>query len=85
MIHFSLRCSHEHLFDEWFMNSAEYETKAATGGLTCPTCGDTSVTKALMAPSLGGSSASQAEAPSCGMGGGFGGCAGGMCGMGHSH
>ncbi|MBF0562616.1 MAG: DUF1178 family protein [Alphaproteobacteria bacterium] len=81
MIHFSLRCSHEHVFDDWFTNSAEFETKLAEGSLKCPHCGDTAVTKGIMAPNVGGASsraASEPQAPSCGMGG----CGGGMCGMG---
>ncbi|MBF0130079.1 MAG: DUF1178 family protein [Alphaproteobacteria bacterium] len=85
MIHFTLRCANGHSFDEWFMNSGEYERMASDGVLKCPECGDVSVTKGVMAPRLGsGGGGFEAEAPSCGMGG-MGGCAGGMCGMGHNH
>lgn len=75
MIHFSLRCSKGHAFDDWFTNGAEYDAKAAAGELACPSCGDTAVEKGIMAPSVGGKTADPAPMPACGMGG----CGGGMC------
>ena len=92
MINFTLRCANGHSHDEWFLNSGEFDKMSADGVLKCPDCGDTAISKGVMAPNLGSSSGGggyAAEAPSCGMGGGmgggFGGCAGGMCGMGHNH
>jgi hypothetical protein len=73
MILYSVQCSHDHVFDEWFSNSADYDAKAAAGEIVCPECGDTKVTKAIMAPNVG--KTAQAEAPRCPVGG----CAGGGC------
>ena len=62
MILYSLHCAAGHSFDEWFANSAEYDSRKADESLICPECGDTHVTKAIMAPSIGGKSAPQAPA-----------------------
>jgi hypothetical protein len=53
MILYSVQCSHGHIFDEWFDNSADYDAKAAAGEIACPDCGDRQVSKAIMAPSIG--------------------------------
>jgi hypothetical protein len=53
MIHYQLRCHHQHEFDGWFKNSAAFDAQAADGLIECPACGDKRVTRALMAPSLG--------------------------------
>ena len=50
MIVYSVQCSHGHVFDEWFSNSADYDAKAAAGEITCPDCGDLRISKAIMAP-----------------------------------
>ncbi len=50
MILFKLRCGAEHEFDAWFRDGAAYERQAARGQVVCPTCGDTAVVKAPMAP-----------------------------------
>jgi len=77
MIRYSLRCSHDHMFEDWFSNSADYDAKAEAGELSCPVCGDKSVRKGIMAPSVA-KAAAAAPAPACmsGMmpGGGCGGC-----------
>ncbi len=52
MIHYQLRCSQEHGFDGWFKDSAAFDAQAGRGLVACPTCGDTAVNRALMAPSL---------------------------------
>ena len=65
MIHYQVRCSRDHEFDGWFKDSAGFERQAARGLIECPACGDTKVTRALMAPALGRRTASPApEAPS---------------------
>lgn len=74
MIRYSLQCSKDHQFEDWFSNSADYDVKANAGQLTCPECGDTHVRKGIMAPSIGKSAA--APAPSCPAAGG---CQGGGC------
>jgi hypothetical protein len=74
MILYTLRCSHDHHFEEWFSNSADYDVKKDAAALVCPECGDKDVGKAIMAPNVGKSSA-PAPAPSCGTPMGCGGCA----------
>jgi hypothetical protein len=52
MILFDLRCSHGHEFEAWFRDGATYEEQAAEGAIACAVCGDTAVSKALMAPAV---------------------------------
>jgi hypothetical protein len=52
MILFDLRCAHGHEFEAWFRDGAAYEQQAAEGAIACAVCGDTSVSKALMAPAV---------------------------------
>jgi hypothetical protein len=52
MIRFSLRCDNGHEFDSWFKDSAAHERMSAAGLVDCPVCGDTRVSKALMAPAI---------------------------------
>ena len=52
MIHYQLRCPSDHAFDGWFKNSVAFAQQAAAGLLSCPHCGDSGVTQALMAPAL---------------------------------
>ncbi len=63
MIHYTLRCSQGHHFDDWFASSSDYDAKAEAGELKCPECGDAKIGKAIMAPSVG--SASTAAEPAC--------------------
>ena len=53
MILYSLHCTQGHDFDEWFGNSAEYDTRQGAGELVCPECGGKDVSKAIMAPNVG--------------------------------
>lgn len=68
MIVFDLKCSKGHFFEEWFSSNADFEAKVKAGETPCPQCGDTSVTKALMAPNLNtaASSPKPAPGPACG-------------------
>ena len=53
MIVFDLKCSAgSHVFEAWFGSSADYEDQVARGLLACPLCGDTDISKALMAPAV---------------------------------
>lgn len=52
MIHYQLRCSADHGFDGWFVDSAGFEKQAAAGLVACPRCGDVKVERALMAPAV---------------------------------
>jgi hypothetical protein len=60
MIHYSLRCEHDHSFDGWFNDSASFDKQAKRGLVECPICGTTKVQRALMAPAV---STSRAVAP----------------------
>lgn len=73
MIVFSLKCTNDHVFDEWFSNGADYEAKSGGGDLRCPECGDAKITKAIMAPRIGKAAAE--PAPPCAASG----CGGGAC------
>jgi hypothetical protein len=52
MIHYHVRCSHAHEFDGWFKDSAGFDRLSRRGLVECPTCGDTKVQRALMAPAV---------------------------------
>ena len=52
MIHYDLQCGAEHRFDGWFKDSASFDKQAARGLLQCPVCGDVTVERALMTPSV---------------------------------
>ena len=53
MIRFTLRCNEEHEFEGWFRSSEAFEAQQQAGEIACPTCGDTRIEKALMAPNIG--------------------------------
>jgi hypothetical protein len=63
MIHYQLRCSEAHEFDGWFKDSAAFERQAKRGLVECPSCGDTKVERALMAPALASRDRSRAIEP----------------------
>ncbi|WP_121063050.1 DUF1178 family protein [Chachezhania antarctica] len=50
MIRYALKCSQGHDFESWFQSAAAYEKLSDAGMISCSTCGDGSVKKALMAP-----------------------------------
>ncbi len=53
MILFDLRCdAGGHVFEAWFANSAAFADQKAKRLLMCPLCGDTEISKALMAPNI---------------------------------
>jgi hypothetical protein len=52
MILYELVCDHGHSFESWFRDSAAYDVLAGAGGLSCPVCASSQVSKALMAPRL---------------------------------
>lgn len=66
MIKYSLQCSNGHRFDAWFSNSKSCDDQIDAGLVSCVTCGDGTVQKALMAPAITGSpkrAGSREEAP----------------------
>ncbi len=52
MIRYNLVCEAAHAFECWFPSSDSYEEQVSRGLVACPSCGDTKVTKAMMAPSV---------------------------------
>ncbi|GJE37999.1 DUF1178 family protein [Methylobacterium persicinum] len=50
MIRYNLVCEAAHSFECWFPSSESYDTQIARGLVSCPTCGTTTVFKAMMAP-----------------------------------
>jgi len=63
MIHYQVRCSRDHEFDGWFKDSAAFDKQTARGLVECPVCGDTKVSRALMAPAVSKRQAEQPPAP----------------------
>lgn len=53
MIKYNLICRNGHEFEGWFSNSEAFDKQAKAKQLQCTICGNTNVTKALMAPNLG--------------------------------
>ena len=63
MICFTLSCAKDHRFESWFASSGAYDVLQAAGQLRCPNCGDSTVTKALMAPAVAVKSTQTLDAP----------------------
>lgn len=62
MIRYTLRCADDHTFESWFQSAAAYDALRGSGHVACPVCGNASVEKALMAPSV--ATANEPAAPS---------------------
>lgn len=52
MIRYALKCAHGHPFEAWFSNASAFDAQAGAGEIACPVCGDTGVTKQIMAPAV---------------------------------
>lgn len=52
MIRYRLACSKSHEFEAWFPSSDACDKQIAKKMVSCPSCGATKVTKALMAPNV---------------------------------
>ena len=52
MIRFSMKCNNDHNFDSWFQSSEAFEKLANSGMLSCIHCGDSNISKSLMAPKV---------------------------------
>jgi len=53
MIRYQLQCDKDHIFEAWFSNSDAYDKQARCNLITCPQCGSSKVSKAIMAPNIG--------------------------------
>ncbi len=47
-----LQCAQHHVFEGWFGSEDDFQSQLTRGLVTCPLCGDPSVTKKLSAPRL---------------------------------
>jgi hypothetical protein len=47
-----LQCGQHHVFEGWFGSEDDFQSQLTRGLVTCPMCGDVSVTKKLSAPRL---------------------------------
>jgi hypothetical protein len=52
MIKYRLICNDGHEFEGWFRSSAAFDDQAEAGHVSCPGCGSTAISKAIMAPSI---------------------------------
>lgn len=52
MIRFALKCENDHRFESWFQSGDAFETVSGRGLVECPVCGDTRISKDLMAPKV---------------------------------
>lgn len=52
MIRYALRCAKTHDFESWFQSASGFDALLAAGQIACPLCGDTQVSKSLMAPTV---------------------------------
>ena len=52
MILYQLRCPDGHEFDGWFSGSSAFDEQIENAEVICPVCGNTNISKALMAPNI---------------------------------
>lgn len=52
MIRYTLECENKHRFESWFQSADAFDTLDKANHVACPTCGDTTIRKSLMAPSV---------------------------------
>ena len=52
MIRYKLECTNNHQFDSWFADAASYDKLRGRDMVSCAVCGDTDVSKSLMAPQV---------------------------------
>ncbi|MBS9718667.1 DUF1178 family protein [Pseudohalocynthiibacter aestuariivivens] len=52
MIRYTLKCANDHQFESWFQSADAFDKVKAANLVACPDCGDTAVTKAIMAPKV---------------------------------
>lgn len=52
VIKYEMKCSKDHRFEAWFRDSESCDRQAQLNEIGCPFCGDTQVSKAIMAPRI---------------------------------
>jgi hypothetical protein len=55
MIKYNLKCSNEHEFESWFLNSKEFDNLKKKNLLECIFCSSKKINKSIMAPMISGS------------------------------
>jgi len=63
MIVFDLQCAGKHRFEGWFGSKKDFASQKKRGLLSCPSCGDTDIERALSAPRLNMGAQEPAKAP----------------------
>ncbi len=65
----NLHCASGHAFEGWFASEDDFQSQHTRGLVTCPMCGDASITKGLSAPRLNlrGSKADEPQSASTGI------------------
>jgi hypothetical protein len=58
-----LQCANKHVFEGWFASEEDFQSQLDRGLLSCPVCGQVSVSKKLSAPRLNLSSPRADDAP----------------------
>lgn len=53
MIRYAMKCAQAHEFESWFASAGAFDTLLKSNMVTCPVCGVTEVSKAIMAPRIG--------------------------------
>ncbi|HVJ33943.1 MAG TPA: DUF1178 family protein [Terriglobia bacterium] len=61
MILYQLKCQKEHQFETWFKDGQTCDKQLARKSVECPVCGNKSISKALMAPRIGGGEKARAD------------------------
>ncbi|MBN9411196.1 MAG: DUF1178 family protein [Burkholderiales bacterium] len=65
-----LQCEHAHAFEGWFASEDDFRSQLARGLVTCPLCGNASISKKLSAPRLNlGAAEPASRAPASAPGG----------------
>jgi hypothetical protein len=62
MIHYSLKCDEDHLFESWFDSVDAFEKLEKANLLSCAVCGSSDVKRAVMAPQVASSRAKKTGA-----------------------
>ncbi len=52
MIVFDLHCAGSHRFEGWFASAKDFASQKKRGLLSCPSCGNSEISKGLSAPRL---------------------------------
>lgn len=63
MIRYSLKCADGHNFESWFQSADAFDGLVAKRLVSCAICGETSVSKAMMAPGVSVSGDPVADTP----------------------